>query len=61
MILTPEQASEIIGVPAVQLRRWAYLDLGPHNSGTKLKPMFDEDELRRWKITSRRGDSLSYA
>jgi hypothetical protein len=53
MILTPEQASEIIGVPAVQLQRWAYLGQGPHNSGTKHKPMFDEDELQRWRESRR--------
>ncbi len=61
MMLTPEQASEIVGVPAVQLCRWAYLNQGPRNSGTKHKPMFDEEDLRRWKIMSRRGDDLSYA
>jgi len=49
MILTPEQASEIIGVPAVQLQRWAYLGQGPRNSGTKHKPMFDEEDLIRWR------------
>jgi len=49
MILTPEQASEIVGVPAVQLVRWAYLGQGPRNSGTKHKPMFDEDDLAEWK------------
>jgi hypothetical protein len=48
MILTPEQASEIIGVPAVQLQRWAYIGQGPRNSGTKHQPMFDEDDLREW-------------
>jgi len=56
MILTPEQASEIIGVPAVQLQRWAYLGQGPHNSGTKHKPMFDEDELQRWRERFRAGE-----
>jgi len=61
MLLTPTQASEIIGVPVVQLQRWAYLGQGPRNSGTKHKPMYDEDDLRRWKIMSRRGDDLSYA
>jgi len=50
MILTPEQASEIIGVPAVQLQRWAYLGQGPRNSGTKHKPMFDEDDLKAWAV-----------
>lgn len=49
MILTPEQASEIIGVPAVQLQRWAYLGQGPRNSGTKHKPMFDEEDLQIWQ------------
>ena len=47
-LLTPTQASEIVGVPAVQLCRWAYLGQGPRNSGTKHKPMFDEDDLREW-------------
>lgn len=48
MMLSPEQAAELIGVPAIQLRRWAYLERGPRNSGTKLKPVFDEDDLREW-------------
>ena len=48
MILTPEQAAEQIGVPAVQLRRWAYQGHGPRNAGTKHKPMFDEDDLSEW-------------
>jgi hypothetical protein len=48
-LLTPEQASEIVGVPAVQLQRWAYLGQGPRNSGTKHKPMFDEEDLREWR------------
>ena len=48
-LLTPQQASEIIGVPAVQLCRWAYLNQGPRNSGTKHKPMYDEGDLREWK------------
>ena len=48
-LLTPTQASEIVGVPAVQLQRWAYLGQGPRNSGTKHKPMFDEDDLIKWR------------
>ena len=47
-LLTPTQASEIVGVPVVQLCRWAYLGQGPRNSGTKHKPMFNEDELIKW-------------
>ena len=49
MLLTPTQASEIVGVPAVQLCRWAYLGQGPRNSGTKHKPMFNEDDLTIWR------------
>jgi hypothetical protein len=48
-LLTPTQASEIVGVPTVQLCRWAYLGQGPRNSGTKHKPMFDEDDLALWR------------
>ena len=48
-LLTPTQASELVGVPAVQLCRWAYLGQGPRNSGTKHKPMFDEDDLKAWR------------
>lgn len=47
-LLTPEQASPIVGVPAVQLRRWAYLRQGPPNRGTKHKPMYDERDLAVW-------------
>ena len=67
MILTPEQASQIIGVPAVQLRRWAYAEwdkvewkpfgkIGPINVGTVHKPMFDEEELIRWRERFRVGE-----
>jgi hypothetical protein len=48
-LLTPTQASELVGVPAVQLCRWAYLGQGPRNSGTKHKPMFDDHDLDVWK------------
>ncbi len=48
-LLTPEQASPIVGVPAVQLRRWAYLRQGPPNRGTKHKPAYDEADLAVWK------------
>lgn len=54
-LLTPTQSAEIIGVPAVQLCRWAYLGQGPRNSGTKHKPAFSEDDLQRW-LNSRRGN-----
>ena len=45
---TPDEAAQIVGVPAVQLLRWAYIGQGPRNSGTKRKPMFDEEDLERW-------------
>lgn len=50
MLKTPAEASEIVGVPAVQLERWAYLGQGngPRNSGTKRKPMYDADDLKHW-------------
>ncbi len=48
-LLTPEQASPLVGVPAVQLRRWAYLRQGPPNRGTKHKPMYDEGDLAVWR------------
>lgn len=46
---TPTQASEIVGVPVVQLLRWAVLGQGPRNSGTKHKPLYTEDDLVMWK------------
>lgn len=46
---TPTQASELVGVPVVQLLRWAVLGQGPRNSGTKHKPMYTEEDLVAWK------------
>lgn len=48
-LLTPTQSSEVIGVPVVQLLRWAVLGQGPHNSGTKRKPLYTEEDLEAWK------------
>ncbi len=48
MSLSPEEAGEILGVPAVQLERWAYLGDGPKNIGTKWKPRFDEEGIEEW-------------
>lgn len=60
-LLTPTQASEIIGVPVVQLLRWAVLEQGPRNSGTKHKPAYAEDDLQRWLKSKRGNEELSYA
>jgi hypothetical protein len=48
-LLTPAEASPIAGVPAVQLMRWAWLRVGPRNSGTKFKPRYHADDLREWR------------
>lgn len=48
-MLTPSQASPVVGVPVVQLLRWAVLGQGPRNSGTKHKPMYAEEDLMAWK------------
>lgn len=49
MSLSPEEAADIVGVPAIQLERWAYLGQGPDNIGTKWKPRFTEAGLMDWQ------------
>lgn len=46
--MTPEEAARIIGVPAVQLRRWAWERVGPRNVGTRSKPRYEEEDLSEW-------------
>jgi hypothetical protein len=48
-LLTPAEASPIAGVPAVQLVRWAWLRVGPRNSGTRHRPKYHADDLREWR------------
>lgn len=48
-LLTPEQSSREVGVPVVQLLRWAVLGQGPRNTGTKHKPLYTEEDLVVWK------------
>lgn len=55
MLLTPEAASEIVGVPAVQLERWAWNRTGPKNVGTRWKPKYTEDDLREWRESQNDG------
>lgn len=49
-MLTPEEAALILGVPAAQLKRWAWDRVGPKNSGTKWKPRYQEADLRAWLV-----------
>lgn len=48
-LLTPEEASKHLGVPAAQLKRWALNKKGPRNRGTYLNPRYERDELDAWK------------
>jgi hypothetical protein len=47
--LTPEQASIIAGVPAEQLKRWAWDRVGPRNIGTRYNPKYTEEDLKAWR------------
>ncbi len=46
--LTPDDAAAVVGVPAYQLRTWAYDKVGPVNVGTRWRPMYRERDLREW-------------
>jgi hypothetical protein len=48
-LLTPDEAAPLAGVPAVQLRRWAYLSRGPLNIGTRMKPMYRDEDIAEWR------------
>jgi hypothetical protein len=52
--MTPEDAAVVIGVPEVVLRRWAWTNVGPKNRGTKLKPLYDRDDLEDY-LAAKRG------
>lgn len=54
MLLTPEQASEKIGVPAAQLKRWACTNQGPRNAGNWLTPKYEEADLEEWLASKER-------
>lgn len=58
--LDPDLASPLAGVPAEQLRRWAWNDwdigqrrplglAGPKNIGTRHKPKYLDEDVRAWK------------
>lgn len=53
--LTPDEAARIVGVPTHQLRAWAWDRVGPRHVGTRLKPLYHEQDLREW-MTQRGGD-----
>lgn len=46
--MTPEEASLIVGVPAEQIRRWAWLNVGPNNIGTRYTPKYTHEDLIEW-------------
>lgn len=46
--LTPDDAANIAGVPACQLRAWSWDRVGPVNVGTRWRPMYREGDLVRW-------------
>ncbi len=47
-LLTPEQACELAGVPAHQLRAWAYDKVGPRNLGSRHRPMYRAEDVEVW-------------
>lgn len=46
--LSPQEAAKIIGLPAQQLIIWAYDEIGPQNSGTRLRPSYTAEHLKQW-------------
>lgn len=48
MTLTPEEASPIAGVPVAQLKRWSWDRVGPRNSGTRYKPLYEREDILEW-------------
>lgn len=49
-----DAAAEIAGVPAAQLKLWAWDRVGPRNIGTRTKPMYDQRDLEEWKADAQR-------
>ncbi len=56
-LLGPEQAAILAGAPAEQLKRWAWLSVGPRNSGTKYKPKYLQEDIEAWRFPQNRGKS----
>ena len=48
-LLPLEAAAEVAGVPAAQLKLWAWDRVGPRNVGTRTKPLYDQRDLEEWK------------
>lgn len=46
--LTPEAAADIAGVPAAQLRAWAYDRVGPRNVGSRHRPLYRVEDIQGW-------------
>lgn len=51
--LTPEEAALIVGVPVAQLYRWAWLRVGPRNTGTRIRPRYMPEDLTDWITEAR--------
>lgn len=49
-LLSPAEAAPIAGVPPVQLERWAWLDVGPRNVGTRGKPRYRAEDIEAWRL-----------
>jgi hypothetical protein len=49
MMLNLEEAAKFVGMPPERLHATVWGKLGPKTNGSYWSPMFDADELRRWK------------
>lgn len=53
-LLSPAEAAPIAGVPVVQLERWAWLEVGPRNSGTRSRPRYRREDVEAWRKAKER-------
>lgn len=47
-MMTADEAAPILGVPVIQLKRWAWERVGPRNVGTRWRPKYTEQDLQAW-------------
>lgn len=50
--LSPQEAAKFIGLPAEQLRIWAFDKVGPQNTGTLWRPSYKTEHLTAWLETT---------
>lgn len=48
-LLTTTEAAVLAGVPAVQLERWAWVEVGPRNLGTRSRPKYRAEDIETWR------------